>query len=336
MIFDQIFSRFPLRILSGLFAACWTTSSDGSELAPDGSRKEVEWPSEVQKINIPSSFDDTKQDALARFSTGETPAPLIVFLHQWSSSYKEPSGRTFAKYCIAHNWSYIQPDFRGPNWTPLAMGSEAVVSDLKDALEYMFTHANVDRSRVYLVGASGGGYASLLAAGRLTSYFTAVSSWVPISDLVAWHAQSIRNNYSKNIEASLGAPPLPGTPEEKDAIKRSALPYLNPEITIPIQIGAGIHDGHTGSVPISHSFHAFNALVHPKDHIPAEDIRLMTEKRQIPATYSPISPLPEFAKKPVLYFHSANKKEIIIFQGGHEIVSAAALKFFENHTTLPQ
>ena len=48
----------------------------------------------------------------------------------------------------------------------------------------------IDKKRILLVGTSGGGYMSLLMAGRAPNLWAGVSAWVPISDLAAWHSET--------------------------------------------------------------------------------------------------------------------------------------------------
>ena len=64
-----------------------------------------------------------------------------------------------------------------------------VVSDIVDAVEFACRETKVDRKRVFLLGTSGGGYASLLMAGKRPDLWAGVSAWVPISDLRAWHKE---------------------------------------------------------------------------------------------------------------------------------------------------
>jgi len=84
---------------------------------------------------------------------------------------------------------------------------------------------------------------------------------VPISDLAKWHEQGLarKHGYHASIERCCGGPPgMPKTDAEYRA--RSPLFVLDQAKGLPIDINAGIHDGHKGSVPISHSLNAFNVL----------------------------------------------------------------------------
>lgn len=287
------------------------------------------WPESIKDIRFQSSGDKTDQPALFHAATSPTPTPLIVFLHQWGGDYKYTGGRPVAQWCIKENWSFIQPDFRGPNVRPEAMGSDLVIEDIRSAVAYAQANANVDPSRIFLVGASGGGHAALLAASRLPGLFRAASVWVPIVDLVAWHGQcrnTTHQQYTKNIEAACGGQLKPGSREEAEAIKRSPAAYLSQVKETIFDINAGIHDGHDrGAVPVSHSFSAYNLLADEGDRVPHEVIRSITEDRKIPEGHLFPSADPSYRKRPVLYRVTSTKVRLTIFEGGHEMVPAAAL-----------
>src|SRR5699024_8470205 len=93
---------------------------------------------------------------------------------------------------------------------------------------------------------------------------TAVSAWVGISDLAEWHRFHTRtgtpSNYAKMIVASCGG--APGDSPEVDAEYRARSPihHLSRAAGLPIDLNAGVHDGHTGSVPVAHTLRAFNVL----------------------------------------------------------------------------
>jgi len=179
------------------------------------------WPKEVREIKYPSKADNTRQPALfyAPAVRGE-PRPLLVGLHSWSSDYKQRMSVPYAKWCIAKKWNFIHPNFRGPNRRTAATGSELVVKDILSAVAFAEQHAVVDQTRIYLVGASGGGYAALLMAGRAPEVWAGVSAWVPISDLTKWHAETTKRKlkYARDIELSLGGKPLPGTKAAAEAV----------------------------------------------------------------------------------------------------------------------
>jgi len=280
----------------------------------------------AKQIAYPSSADGTEQPALFYAPETKEPVPLLVGLHTWSVSYTDPANEPYAQWCIEHGWGVILPDFRGPNNRPEATGSELVVEDILSAVEYAKGRARVDARRVYLVGASGGGYTAFLMAGRAPDVWAGVSAWVPIADLRAWHEECTKAGrvYAQMIEASCGGPPGTDPPTDLQYAKRSPATYLRNARGVPLDINAGILDGHTGSVPISHSLVAFNLVAEEADRISPEDIRHFVEKAETPphlrATFSD----PDYGRA-ILFRRSSGNARITIFDGGHEILYNAAL-----------
>lgn len=137
----------------------------------------------MERMDYRCRADDSLQPALAFVTQGAPePRPLLVSLHTWSCGYTQNYPER-EHWCQRNGWHMIQPDFRGPNNTPQAMGSDFAVSDIADAVAHMSGICRVDPGRVYLLGGSGGGHAALLMAGRAPSLWAGVSAWVPISDV---------------------------------------------------------------------------------------------------------------------------------------------------------
>ena len=289
------------------------------------------WPKEIREIKYPSKADDSKQPALFYAPTvrGE-PRPLLVGLHSWSSDYKQTMSVPYSKWCIEKKWNFIHPNFRGPNRRPEATGSELVVQDILSAVDYAKKNGAVDERRIYLVGASGGGYAALLMAGRAPELWAGVSAWVPISDLAKWHAETTKRKlkYAREIELSIGGKPLPGTKAAVEAKKRSAITYLARAKGMALDINAGINDGHNGSVPINHSLEAFNVLAVEKDRIGTKEISEFVKTAKVPAALKGQELVDAtYGKKVVLFRRKSGTARVTIFQGGHELISEAALQW---------
>ena len=168
------------------------------------------WPKEIREIKYRSAADDTDQPALHFAPKAKEARPLLVGLHSWSSDYRQ-ANTSYGLWVVKQGWHFIHPNFRGRNRTPQAMGSELAVQDILIAVAWARKQGNVDARRIYVIGASGGGYASLLMAGRAPEMWAGVSAWVPISDLVKWHAETSKRKlrYAGEIEAALGGKPLP-------------------------------------------------------------------------------------------------------------------------------
>jgi pimeloyl-ACP methyl ester carboxylesterase len=289
------------------------------------------WPTEVKEIQYRSAADQTDQPALCFQPDVTKAAPLLVGLHTWSSNYRQASyGSPYAKWCIEKKWTFIYPNFRGPNRNPAACGSELVVKDIVSAVEYAKKHSNVDANRIYLIGASGGGHCALLMAGRHPEIWAGVSAWVPITDLAAWHAEckKSKRKYWKDIEASCG---IPGNSKVDEQLRlRSPLTWLHRAKGVSIDINAGIRDGHSGSVPISHSLRAFNVLAAPSDRIANDDIRFMTDKAEVPLHLVFRDKDPAYGKKSPLLRSRSGRSRMTIFNGGHEIIATAGLQWLSD------
>jgi dienelactone hydrolase len=293
-------------------------------VAPEG------WPQAVREVRYLSQADNTKQPALFYRSPTDSAQPLLVGLHSWSDGFKQTLSVPYANWCIEKGWNFIHPNFRGPNRGPEATGSELVVQDILSAVEYAKEHAKVDESRIYLVGVSGGGHAALLMAGRSPDTWAGVSAWVPILDLARWHAETTARKlrYAPEIEASIGGKPVAGSKAEAEARKRSASTYLARAKGVPVDINAGITDGHNGSVPVSHSLEAFNLLAAEKDRITAEQMAEFVRTAKVPESITDKVPEDEtYGAKRVLFRRKSGAARVTIFQGGHEIIAAAALQW---------
>jgi len=280
---------------------------------------------DLQEVTIVSSLDQSEQPAFV-FIPKEVsePVPLLVMLHTWSGDYKQKNHINIAvEECRKRNWAMVFPNFRGPNWTPQACGSSLAVQDVVDAVNWMQKESSIDEKKIYLTGVSGGGHMSMLMAGKHPEIWAGVSAWVGISDLSAWHkeCQSAGRNYATHIEKVVGG--VPGSNVEVDAQLRSRSPinFLQRAKGLPIDLNAGIHDGHTGSVPISHTLIAFNALAKANDQtkqqISSADIREMTQKQTVPDALQ-FEGESEKRTHEVLLRRNAGSSRVTIFEGGHE------------------
>ena len=223
---------------------------------------------EEKVTSIQSSFDKTLQ-MIKYLQSEDTSNPLLVALHTWGYDYTQEVSAEYFKRCKDLNWNCIFPDFRGANNKPEACGSRAVLQDILDAVKWAMNTFHVDHRRIFLVGASGGGYMALHAAGCAPSIWTAVSAWLPIIDLTRWHKESLERGlpYTQDLEKSCGGPPGTSSVIDQEYTNRSPITSLWRAHIIPIDINAGIHDGHggtpggKGSVPVGHSIRAYNELV---------------------------------------------------------------------------
>lgn len=292
--------------------------------------------SELVKVQYLSELDQSMQPAWVLPAEGTEKRPLAVCLHTWSYDI-EGGYNEFVNRCRQYNFHMIFPLFRGPNWNPDACGSDLVVSDLSCAVTYMQENYAVDPEKIYLVGGSGGGHASLLMAGRKPELFTAISSWCPISDLIAWFQEvnekkkdRPRRTYDDHIFEACGGNPRTNPNAAAQAKHRSPLTWLaNATDKVILDIGTGIHDGHTGSVPISHAVNAFNRVAKPEDRISQEDIDYMVQYEKIPAHLQFNGEDPAYGENKVLLRKASGKVRLTLFEGGHQILEGPAFGFLD-------
>ncbi len=275
----------------------------------------------MKQVNIISKLDGSLQPAVIQSATGNEPRPLLVALHTWSSTYKSKSD-AYSQLCREKNWHLIHPDFRGPNWNPEACGSSLVVSDLEDAVEYMRKNFAVDEKRIYLLGGSGGGHCALLMAGRRPDLFCAVSAWCPINDIALWHKQCKARSYKydEHIEISCGGDPGSDPAAKREAAIRSPKTWLpNAVNKVPVDISTGIHDGHTGSVPVGHAIRAYNLLAAEADRISEADIEYIEKFQRVPEHLAAKESDPAYGEYTVYLRKVSNHVRLTLFEGGHNI-----------------
>jgi esterase/lipase len=292
------------------------------------------WPADCRRVEIVSSLDGKTQPAMFLTSSGNKPRPLVVSLHTWSGGYDQKD--TLVWQCIEKNYNYIHPHFRGWNNNPEACGSPEAIRDIDDAISYSLKNASVDISNIHIIGSSGGGYATMLAYMNSTHNIRTFSAWVGISDLLKWYYESEGrgNNYSRDIANATNE--WKNMNEEhyslgkEEAIKRS--PYymktpVDKRKDSMLWIYSGIHDGYTGSVPVTQSLFFYNKVVKEFDAsesealIPDQDIIELVSSRNF------VNKRNNTIGNRLIHYEKSYKDKIrlVIFEGGHEMLSDIAL-----------
>jgi poly(3-hydroxybutyrate) depolymerase len=323
-------SRYAL-LLAGL---CWTVDAFAAESVKSAKTAAAEAQKQEaarHTVTVASTKDGAPQKVIFYCPPG-TPGervPLIVALHTWSGNYLQ--GTEHLAHAKKRGWAMVAPDFRGPNLRPEACASDLAVQDVLDAVEFAKKNARVDEARIYVVGASGGGHMALMMASRASQLWAGVSAWVPVTDLLAWHRDNTvsKRKYDKMLEQVCGGPP--GPQNEADYRKRSPVFHLAAAKGLPLDINAGIHDGHTGSVPVSHSLWAFNVVAAANGcdnkRVTDEQIAFMVRERKPPPSLASEREDDPERQKAVLFRRVAGAARITIFQGGHDIELIAALNW---------
>jgi len=302
----------------------WISGSLSGQQVPGES--EGSWSNDFQLVEIKSTLDDHVQKAYFYASTAADPAPLIVSLHTWSGDYTQKD--TLSWLCMAKDLNYIHPDFRGINNTKNACCSDLAISDINESISYAIENANVDTSRIYVIGTSGGGYATLSAFMKSKQRIRKFSAWVPISDLIAWyHESSIRQNkYAGDIlgctESKEGTLNMSVAREKSPVYWDTPVSKLN---TSELYIYTGIYDGLQGSVPITQSINFYNKVL--SDLGVKDSLKFVSdhEKLQLLEFRRPLGNFGKIADRTIFLSKEYHHIKLIIFEGNHEMLPKYAL-----------
>jgi len=285
----------------------------------------------IREVRIPSSADGSEQPALFFDSGSDRRKPLLLVLHSWTADYRQHFSIPYGAWAVANDWVLVHPDYRGHFDRPEATLSELAVSDVLDALRWAREHARIDSERVYLAGFSGGAAAVLTMVGRHPELWTAAVAWVPVYDLVEWWG-TIRDHddlhYARNIVASCGGEPRPGTDAERECRARSPSTYLERArgSDVEVLIATGVDDWF---VPPAHALRAFNALARPGDELSRAEIEAISASGRIPESLGgdAHNAMFEAAGKELLLELSSGEAVLWVFEGSHDVVYNAGLRW---------
>ncbi len=273
------------------------------------------------RIDVRSSADSSLQPSYLSLPTAlQKPVPLAVLLHTWSYDLEQRDSTVEAE-AEARGWILLAPNFRGRNDHPEACGSRLAQQDILDAVAWVRSHYSVDGRRIYVLGLSGGGYMTMLMAGRHPDLWAGASAWVGISDLRDWYGVNSGNQYGEMIRGCFG-----GDPSQSDSIAaefrdRSPLRYLSARPSVPIDLAAGRFDS---TVAVSHTLRTFQVLA-PGRVSDAEIALLAGPGAGLPSpSPADTSSDPELGRR-IFLRRTAGRYRVTIFDGGHEWLPRAAM-----------
>ncbi len=292
---------------------------------------EAVWSGDFDIIEIESPLDNHIQKAYFYNTKSAEPKPLIVSLHTWSGDYtqKDP----LSELCQTKDLNYIHPDFRGPNHTLEACCSDLVINDIDEAISYAISNANVDTTQIFVIGVSGGGYATLCMFMKSKHPIRKFSAWAAISDLPAWYDQSrIRNNgYADDILNCTDSEN--GKLNTEKAKERSPFYWEFPADKLSgteLNIFAGIYDGIQGSVPITHSINFYNKLLAELHVTDLSKFVSDAEKLELLEYRRPVHSDGKIADRDLCLVKEYGGIKLIIFTGNHEMLPEYALDLLLN------
>lgn len=292
-------------------------------------------------ITVPSSIDKSPEKCYLTLPDGVEkgkPLPLLVLLHSWSGNVEQRQS-AFEQGALKRGWLLLMPNFRGVNDHSEACGSVLAQQDIVDAVAWVAERYPVDRSRVYLTGSSGGGHMTMLMAGRHPHLWAAASAWVGISDLTAWHVMHAQDRYGEMLRKSCGGAPGESAAVDQEYRARSPKTFLAGAVGLPLDIAAGVHDGHKGSVRVRHSLEAFN-VVAAAQQLPtiseAEIEQIGRPNGRLDQPQSGDTVDDATYGRAIYLRRTAGRCRVTIFEGGHEGLAEAALEFLARHTRAEQ
>ncbi len=285
----------------------------------------------LTRTTLTSSLDNTDQPIAwwAPGSANSQPRPLLVLLHTWSADYRQDR-YPWLEQAVQREWIYIQPNFRGRNDNPEACGSPLAQQDILDTIDWAIEKFEVDHSRIYLAGVSGGGHMSLLMAGRYPQRFSAVSSWVPPTDLAEWYHFHCRDgkpaNYARMISSCCGGPPGTSDDCDRQYHDRSPIFHLANVGDLPLDINAGVFDGKTGSVPFTHSLKAYNTIAasHGSALITSDEMDQLWKDGRLSSPAAGDTAPDSLYGRDILLRRTSRNTRVTIFDGTHEALAAPA------------
>ncbi len=175
---------------------------------------------------------------------------------------------------------------------------------------------------------------TMLMAARYPKPWRAASAWVGISDLTAWHQRHQGTKYGNMLEKCTEGAPGDSPQVDAQYVARSPLTHLAAGKDVAIDIAAGVHDGHTGSVPIRHSIEGFNEIAKASGSVPVSEQEIQQISRHDGRLESPADGDtgfdPSFGRDYYLRRRAGNAR-LTIFEGGHEGIATAAMAWFEDH-----
>lgn len=287
----------------------------------------------LHRDSLYSSLDQNKQIFYHFKSQSNKPMPLVIQLHSWSFSADSLKTLGLDSIVISKNYNYIFPDFRGINNTAKACGSDYVVADIDEAIDWALANLNVDKSKIYLVGYSGGGFATMVMYMKSRHKIKAFSAWVGISDLWAWYGESLqrRNRYAGDLLKCVDTT----EPDSTKLLARSPLHMKAPKKIrkkSSFHLYAGIHDGHGRSmpVPISQTIKMYNTLVEDrgekdrKNYMDEAIMQKMVASQSFPENFA----MSQIADKKAIRLKSG-RISLCVFEGGHDMLSEVVLAEIE-------
>lgn len=282
------------------------------------------WSEEFEKIKVKSPIDSSLQPAYFYKTKSTSPQPLIVSLHTWSGDYAQND--LINNFSVERGYNYIHPNFRGKNNSKDACCSELVISDIDAAISFAIENANVDKSKIYVIGLSGGGYATIAMFMKSKHQIKKFSSWVPLVDLTQWYSQTKARMMRYSDDILLCTESKNRVLNKRIAREKSPIYWKTPVKKLEntsLEIYTGIFDK---IIPITHSINFYNKLVKDLKIKDSTKFISQAEKNSLLDYVKPLGEFDSIGGRQVMLTKETNNIKIKMFQGGHEMLEKFAFE----------
>tara|TARA_R110002096_G_scaffold356883_1_gene550221 strand:- start:103 stop:1119 length:1017 start_codon:yes stop_codon:yes gene_type:complete len=287
--------------------------------------KSKNWSQDFSIDTVRSTIDSHIQKIYYYKSKSKTPKPLIVSLHTWGGDYSQNDD--LANLCKQRDLNYIHPDFRGPNSTNDACCSDLALNDIDEAITFAISNFNIDKAEIYVIGISGGGYATLSAFMKSQHNIKKFSAWASITDLIARYHESKTQN-SRVSNDILNCTNSSSQLNIENAKQKSPL-YLDTPIEklkeSKVSIYAGVFDGIQKHVPITHSINFYNKILGDLSVSDSTKYVSIYEKLKLIEFRKPLGDYGYIGDRKVYLRKEFENLKLVIFEGDHEMLTEFAL-----------
>lgn len=239
----------------GLYFINTRTDANIDAAAPRATRIEAEAPWLDGRAFAPSTLlravarDGTPVEAyLTRPPPGSGRHPLVVLLHGGPVGVRDARGfDREVQFLASLGYAVLQVNFRGSDGFGTAFRSAGmrahgtlIEDDVDAVLAGVLDDPGIDRDRVCAVGASYGGYSSVISAIRWPGRFRCVVSMSGLSDMLLFFTASDSGNSTIGRDALVRAFGDPDT--EADALLHRSPAYRFRELGTPLMLVHGDDD----------------------------------------------------------------------------------------------
>jgi len=162
----------------------------------------------------------------------------------------------FSQFFASRGYTVIEPNFRGSSGYGFEFEMASIKNwggvmqdDLADAATWLVKQKDIDKNKICIVGASYGGYASMLAAVKQQDIFRCAASFAGVSDLELLLIKARRFTNYKVVKKQIGS--------DSDLLEEASPINHIEKINTPILL---IHGEKDRVVDVTHSRNMFDEL----------------------------------------------------------------------------